>query len=86
MQLIDYEYDAESKPVRVICEDDGETYEFEVVKHGYWIEIPANFPIHGKYFTCSVCEHYDNKNTAIRGCHCWYCGSKMDLEADKYEE
>jgi hypothetical protein len=52
----------------------------EVVRHGYWIETPPNFPIHGRYFTCSVCGKHDNKNTAIRGHYCWNCGSKMDLE------
>lgn len=58
--------------------DNAPTVDAEIVRHGYWIEAPAHYPIHGRYFVCSVCGNSDSKNTVIRGHYCWFCGSKMD--------
>ena len=44
------------------------------VVHGYWKRT-----IHGRW-ECSNCRAPENPHTAIKGCYCWRCGAKLDLE------
>ena len=67
------------KTVLVKDIDNAPTVDAMPVVHGHWIKKDDYI---GTKYECSVCGHKDSKTTAIRGHYCWFCGAKMDEEAD----
>lgn len=76
MRLIDVEYNSNSEPVSVTCEEehDGTVHEFEVVRHGEWIYFHAA-PEGWK--VCSECLEQAH-HPAGGDPYCHKCGAKMD--------
>jgi hypothetical protein len=74
-QLIDWEYNSNSKLIAVTVDDDGDgVEEFELVRHGRWIEQPSQVK-YVSHWQCSVCSSWQGV--------CWmnycpHCGAKMD--------
>lgn len=56
------------------------TIDAEPVRHGHWIKVLVG---NGLVSTirCSECDNCDNPSY-IPGNYCWFCGAKMDGEAD----
>ena len=56
------------------------TIDAEPVRHGNWIKVLGG---NGLVSTiqCSECDNCDNPSY-IPGNYCWFCGAKMDGEAD----
>ena len=52
------------------------------VVHGRWIDSGENDADGNGKFRCSVCGSQDRHVRDIEVPHCWFCGAKMDLEAD----
>ena len=56
------------------------TIDAEPVRHGHWIKVLGG---NGLVSTirCSECDNCDNPSY-IPGNYCWFCGAKMDGEAE----
>lgn len=87
MRVIDVEYDSDGIPVSVTCEDDGDIYAFESIKHGRWIGVEYDGYADGSpvydVWECSECriEHYGEYDTLSD--YCPNCSTKMNLENAK---
>lgn len=75
MRVIDCEYDSNSEPFRVTCDDDGDVYEFEIVRHGRWNHDGPRFKGGVDWYSCSECG---NSNAAEWMKYCCMCGARMD--------
>lgn len=51
MRIIDVEYDSNSNPVNIVCEDDGECYAFRIIEKGQWIATQS-----ADVYRCSNCK------------------------------
>lgn len=52
------------------------------VVHGRWIDSGENDADGNGIFNCSLCKHREVHNRTVNVPYCWFCGAKMDLEAD----
>lgn len=90
MRVIDVEYGSNGIPVSVTCEDDGDIYSFEIVKHGKWIPNGDDDMDEGTWH-CSECKyeiytglsHIEEAQEQGFVLYCEHCGTKMDLEESK---
>ena len=55
MRVINYEYDRRSNPVSVTCEDDGETYTFQIIRYANWVRDEGFTGIMEHTEHCSLC-------------------------------
>lgn len=71
MRIIGESYDGDLNPTGVICEEDGQEYWFEIVRHGRW-EWTQNG------WCCSVCHKKSMVEAVAFAKYCHRCGAKMD--------
>lgn len=66
----------------VSCPEYTPSCDVEPVRHGRWINETDPDDNNNITTECSECHHSDvhAKNTAVP--YCWFCGAKMDQEAD----
>lgn len=76
MRLIDVEYDSNSEPFSVTCEEDGAVHVFEIVRHGHWIHKLRQYEM--DECNCSECEQLLTTAIGQRMSYCPKCGAKMD--------
>lgn len=84
MRIIDQEYNQNSEPISVTCDDDGKLYDFEVVRHAVWQRKDETQAYFNVEWECSGCKGI----IVLSGIctpigegfkRCPYCGSKMKI-------
>ena len=72
MRIIGESYDGDLNPTGVTCEDDGQEYRFEIVRHGRWEKEDT---LSQMWYRCSICH---SGNHIFLSAYCPDCGAKMD--------
>ena len=61
--------------------DDMPAADVAQVVHGKWEKISEPDEDGNVWYRCPICLHNDKQSPGIEVPYCWYCGAKMDLEA-----
>lgn len=78
MRIISVEYDSNSNPVNIVCEDDGGCYAFRIIEKGQWIATQS-----ADVYRCSNCKKAVKMDmfcsSSVLREFCPKCGAEMSF-------